>query len=170
MPAAEMILDALRLHPGVSWKVRSLGPAPLEKQLIDDARRLGVADRLEILPPADPAVIRREGDAALANVVLEEVDCREPAGRGVLTGKFLKLLPAPPAVLAVARADSDIGPILARTARGRLCSSAAAVAAFLQHVESRPDDFRGNAEVVREFSMSAQAAALARLLDERRAA
>jgi hypothetical protein len=170
MPAAQAVLEALRARPGVSWKVRSLGPAVLEKALVNQAQRLGVADRLEILAPADPAVIRRESEGALANIVLEDLDCRDPSGRGTLTGKFLKLLPAPAAVLAVARQDSDIGPILVRTAKGRLCSSADTVAAFLEDVERRSGGFLGNADAVAEYSMPAQAAALARLLDERRAA
>jgi Glycosyltransferase Family 4 len=170
MPAAGLILEALRHHPGVVWKLRSLGPADLEAQLVAQARRLGVAGRLEILPPADPAVVMCEGEAALANVVLEDIDCRNPAGRGTLTGKFLKLLPARPAVLAVARSDSDIGPILVRSGKGRLCSTSGEIVAFLKAIARDPRLFHGDAAAIAPFSMPAQAAALARVLDERRAA
>jgi glycosyltransferase involved in cell wall biosynthesis len=170
MRAAELILEALCTHSGVRWKLRSLGPASLEKRLIEHARRLGIADRVEMLSPADPAVIQSECESALANVVLEDVTGRDIGGRGTLTGKFLKLLPLKPAVLAVARPDSDIGPILARTGKGRLCSTASDVAALLHNIDSEPGLFHGNTAAVAEFSMAAQAASLARLLDERMAA
>ncbi|MBW3539421.1 MAG: hypothetical protein KY476_04055 [Planctomycetes bacterium] len=165
MAAAFAVLEAMAARPGVRWTLRSLGPAVLEDRLKREARRLNVDDRLEILSACDPTIVARESAAALANLVLEELDRRHLATRGTLTGKFLKLLPLGRPVLAVARSDSDIGPILERTATGRLCSTPAQIVDFLDAAAAAPAEFRGRRAAVAEFSMEVQAARLAGLLD-----
>ena len=89
----------------------------------------------------------------------------EEAARGTLTGKFLRLHPLSPPILAVARPDSEIGEILRQTLRGRLCSTTAEIEEFLNAVRTDSRAFTGNPQCVAAYSMRQQAASLCSFLD-----
>lgn len=164
MPAVGYLLDALRDRPSLSFVVRGLGPPHLERAILQRGEELGVADRIVLLPPCDPATVRREAAGALCQAVFEVVHSREEWPKGALTGKLLQLVVMSPPVLAIARADSEIGEILADTGKGALCSDAVQAGAFLDKVLKgavpEPD-----AAAILRYSKRNQAARLCRFLD-----
>ncbi|MBN2291661.1 MAG: hypothetical protein JXM70_04505, partial [Pirellulales bacterium] len=64
MQAASLILRALVTEPDMQLRVRSLGPPELEDAFSSEARRLGVADRVHVLPPCSPSKVAAEADRA----------------------------------------------------------------------------------------------------------
>ena len=164
MSSVLAVLDAMTSLPDLHFAVRSLGPESLEEQLRAETQQRGLTQRVHILPPCPPAQVNAEAASAFANLVLEELEVGDESGRGTLTGKFLKLLPLRPAVLAVARPDSDIGPILDRSGKGRLCSSAGDIRSFAIAVRAGSVG-AGDPAAIEEFSMPTQAGVLAGILD-----
>jgi glycosyltransferase involved in cell wall biosynthesis len=114
--------------------MRSLGPVEREATIDRLARELGVADQLRLLPPVPLATAHAEAQDAAANLVLETIDPAEDWARGHLSGKFLQLLPLPPPILFVARADSEAGGILRRTGKGALCTEVLEIRARLDQL------------------------------------
>lgn len=112
-------------------KIRSLGPKKFNDQIIKEASNLGVSHKVEILPPANPSVIKEEMRSALINLVLEDLSTTVDWKKGNLTGKFLSLLTEEAPILAIVRADSEIGEILQKTNKGVVCSTEKQVKNFL---------------------------------------
>ena len=112
-------------------KIRSLGPLDIEKKIADFSEECDVAAQVEILPPADPEVVDRESHAAAINLVVEDLDKSDDWKKGTLTGKFLPMLNLKPAILAIARDDSEIGEILDATRKGKLCFTPDQVVEYL---------------------------------------
>lgn len=162
----QLILDALVRRPELCLVIRSRGPAEQERTIERAARDRGLAERVDIRPPCDPQTVRREAGEALANVVVEDLDTTWLASRGTLTGKFLGLLPLPTPILVVARADSDIGPILRETGKGELCSSVDQILSFLDAAQRDSTSFAGDPESIAQYSKKAQARRLAHLLND----
>ncbi|NLE36682.1 MAG: glycosyltransferase family 4 protein, partial [Pirellulaceae bacterium] len=129
--AASVVLAAMAGRPELHWLIRSLGPTSAEIGITAEAKALGVADRVHFRSPCDAGRVASEAHQALANLVLDDPDCRDRWSRGTLTGKFLELVAAKRPVLAVTRPDSDMAPILQSTRKGEVCSDAAAIGRFL---------------------------------------
>jgi hypothetical protein len=163
--AARLVLDALVARPGLRWVIRSLGPESAEQEIREEATRRGLSDRVELLAPCDAAQVHRESQASLANLVLDDVTCRERWSRGTLTGKFLEIVATGPAVLAVTRPDSDMGPILQATGKGRVCSNAQEIGDLVSRLERDGKAYSGNWREIGRFSKENQAAVLCRLFD-----
>jgi len=151
-------------RPELHWLIRSLGPTSAEIGITAEAKALGVADRVHFRSPCDAGRVASEAHQALANLVLDDPDCRDRWSRGTLTGKFLELVAAKRPVLAVTRPDSDMAPILQSTRKGEVCSDAAAIGRFLDRIARDPAGFRGDSRVIQSFSKSTQAALLCRFL------
>ena len=167
IPAAVLVMEALARHGESYFVLRSLGSPELDARLRREAARLDVADRVHLLPPCDPATVDAEARAAWANVVLSGLDRRHPWDRGTLTGKFLQLVALRPPVLSVARPDSDMGPILERTQKGEVCSTAGEIHEFLtKTIRRTPSALSGNPREVERFSKRRQAGVFCRFLDE----
>ncbi len=166
MRAAGVVLEALAAEPELELRVRSLGPPHLEQAFAGEAQRLGVTNRVSLLPPCSPCEVAAEADRAVANLVLDDVVDTFESSRGVLTGKFLELVARPRPVLAVTQPDSEMGPILASTQKGRICSTASEVCIFLSGVNDKELSAEGDANEIARYSKSSQAAVLARLLDK----
>ncbi|MBN1908709.1 MAG: glycosyltransferase [Pirellulales bacterium] len=165
LEGAIQILDMLSKCSDLSWTIRSLGPTNLEDQILTEARRRNVADRVQLLPPAPPEMIQAEAAGALANVVLDDVRPGPEWAKGTLTGKFLELVALRPPVLAITRADSDMGPILRRTAKGRVCSTTKEIVRFIDAIRNGAETFEGTPEQIERFSKQRQAAVLAKFFD-----
>jgi hypothetical protein len=163
--AGRLVLEALVGRPDVHWLVRSLGPAAAEREIQSEAARLGIAGRVHLRPPCHPDQVSREADGSLANLVLGEVDPRERCSRGTLTGKLLELVAAAGPVLAVTRADSDMGPILRQTGKGAVCPDAPSLARLVGRLQREPSTYQGDRQAIDSFSKSRQAAVLCRLLN-----
>lgn len=159
------VLDALIKCPELAFRIRSLGPDFLEDELLAAARERRIDNRVRILPPCDPPVVEREMREATAVLVLESLDAGRLSTRGMLTGKFLGLLPSSVPILFVARPDSDAGPILLETGRGELCSSASEITHFLERAANHPDRYRGCADRIARYAKVEQARHLAGMLD-----
>ncbi|MGI6445965.1 MAG: hypothetical protein ACOX2I_09660 [Candidatus Ozemobacteraceae bacterium] len=96
-------------------------------------------------------MILQEQANSFANIVFEDLKHDFDFKKGVLTGKFLRLLIEKPPILAIARDDSEIGEILTQTKKGQLITSSEEVACFIRNVEN--DCFsRPNRERIKEFS------------------
>lgn len=164
VPAVGYLLEALRDRPAVSFVIRGLGPPHLEREVLERAQRLGVADRVRLLAPCDPDTVRAEAAGALCQAVFEVVESGEAWPKGALTGKLLQLVAMPRPVLAIARADSEIGGILAETRKGELCPDPTTTGSFLDRVLEgeipAPDE-----QAIRRYSKQNQAARLTRFLD-----
>lgn len=163
LPSFHLVMQSLATRPDIRLVIRSLGPETLERQLLLSAEQLGVQRQVQLLPPCDPAKVERETANSLANLVVENLDRTQLASRGTLTGKLLKLVAVPPPVLAVARSDSDIGPVLGETRKGRLCSSVSEIDEFLR---ADVNAFPGNETAIQRYSMASQARMLCRIFDE----
>lgn len=162
LPSFRLIFEAMKRHAGLHFVLRSLGPPALERRLRSFAESTAVVDRIRLLPPCDPDRLAVEAANAVANVVTEDLDRSHIAGRGTLTGKLLKLIAGGPPVLAVARADSDIGPILVETQKGRLCHTVREIDEFLS---AAPAAYPGCEPAIERYSMATQAASLCGALD-----
>jgi hypothetical protein len=165
LPSFQLVLEALARTGRGRLTVRALHSEATTAELARMAKALDVGGRLEVLPACGPRQAEVESERAAVNLVVEDLSRCEPAARGTLTGKFLKLVALSPPVLVVARADSDTGPILHETRKGRLCASAAEVAAFLDTVRQRPGLLRGDRAAVTRYAADSQAAVLCSLLD-----
>ncbi|HBO44052.1 MAG TPA: hypothetical protein DD670_08985 [Planctomycetaceae bacterium] len=162
--AASVVLAAMVGRPDLHWLIRSLGPTSAEMGIAVEAKALGVADRIHFRPPCDARRVALEARHSLANLVLDDPDCRDRWSRGTLTGKFLELVAAKRPVLAVTRPDSDMAPILGTTRKGEVCSDDAAIGRFLDRISRDPAVFRGDGRAIESFSKAAQAALLSRFL------
>ncbi len=165
MRAAGVVLEALAAEPDLELRVRSLGPSNLEESFAGEARRLGVTDRVRVLPPCSPREVATEAEHAVANLVLDDVVETYESSRGVLTGKFLELVAGERPVLAVTQPDSEMGPILESTHKGRICSTASEVRGFLREVHDGQAAAEANDDEIARYSKASQAAVLAGLLD-----
>ena len=165
MRAATVVLEALALEPDLRLLVRSLGPPELEKAFSDEARRLGVMNRVHVLQPCSPGRVAAEADRAVANLVLDDVADTHASSRGVLTGKFLELVARDRPVLAVTQPASEMGPILTATKKGRICTTAADVRGLLRDVNNSALAAEGDAAEIARYSKASQAAVLAGVLD-----
>jgi len=163
--AGRLVLEVLTARPDVHWVVRSLGPAAAEREIQSEASRLGVADRVHLQGPCDPDQVSREADGSLANLVLDDVDGGRRWSRGTLTGKLLELVAAAGPVLAVTRADSDMGPILQRTGKGAVCPDAESLVRLVGRLRHAPLAYQGDQQAIESFSKSRQAAVLCRFFD-----
>ena len=165
MQAASVVLETVALEADLKLLVRSLGPPDLEKAFLDEARRLGVMNRIHVLQPCSPALVAAEADRAVANLVLDDVADTYESSRGVLTGKFLELVARKRPVLAVTQPDSEMGPILSATKKGRVCTTVADVRGFLRDIDAGLQPAEGDAAQIDRYSKASQAAVLANLLD-----
>ncbi|MEA1951346.1 MAG: hypothetical protein U9N87_08175 [Planctomycetota bacterium] len=165
MRAAGVVLEALAAEPGLELRVRSLGPSNLEESFAGEALRLGVKNRVRVMPPCSPREVAAEADHAVANLVLDDVVETYESSRGVLTGKFLELVAGERPVLAVTQPDSEMGPILESTQKGRICSTASEVRGFLREVHDGQTATEADAEEIARYSKASQAAVLAGLLN-----
>lgn len=165
MKAAFTVLAALAAEPGLRLLVRSLGPPHLEKAFCDEAKRLGVRNRVHLMQPCPPAQIAAETDLAAANLVLDDVVDSFESSRGVLTGKFLELVAGRRPVLAVTQPASEMGPILAATKKGRICSTAEEIRSFLRDIEGGTVNCEGDRPEIDRYSKASQAAVLAEVLN-----
>ncbi|MBN2293388.1 MAG: hypothetical protein JXM70_13245, partial [Pirellulales bacterium] len=100
------------------------------------------------------------------NLVLDDVVDTFESSRGTLTGKFLELVARARPLLAVTQPSSEMGPILASTKKGRICSTAADVHKFLHDVNHGRLSPEGNSDEIARYSKASQAAVLAGLLDK----
>jgi hypothetical protein len=128
-------------------------------------KEIGAGDNVLILEPVSAAQATAEAQAATVNLVLEDLDTTYEWSRGTLTGKFLPLLVMEAPVLAIARADSEIGAILRMTNKGSLCSCEEEIIEFLEKVPT--SSFKPNVEAIKLYSKEEQGARLANILDER---
>lgn len=138
MAAVDRLLEAVRDGP-FQVVIRSLGPPEREAEILARARAREVLDRVHLLPPVAHRQVLAEARQAAATLVLEEVDTRIAWTRGHLSGKFLQLVPLPPPVLYVGRADAEAGDILHRTGKGALCTTAADLRRALERVAAGAD-------------------------------
>jgi glycosyltransferase involved in cell wall biosynthesis len=165
MEAVYYLLKALTRIESIYFKVRSLGPSELEQKIIAYASKLGIDDRVEILPPASPNIVEVEAQLGIANLVVEDMDKTNQWAAGTLTGKFLQLLPGNVPIMSIARPDNEMGDILERSGRGRLCSSVDQIAAFIVDAKNEPARFAGNHDVVDEFCKERQTKKLCSFFD-----
>lgn len=165
MNAVYYLLEALTHNESICLKIRSLGPLILEKKLMDYTSKLGITDRVEILPPASQKTVEEEAEGAIANVVVEDMDTTNQWAAGTLTGKFLQLLPGAVPIMSIARHDNEMGKILELSERGRLCSAIDQIEAFLIEAQNEPERFAGDIDVINEFSKKKQTEKLCSFFD-----
>lgn len=160
------VLDALQRCPWLEWRIRSMGPTERERWIEEAARHRGVGERVHILPAAAADLVDGEAARSFANLVFDTLRTDTLTSRGNLHGKFLRFLPLDAPILAVTRPDSDIGPILAETGKGRLCSTGDQAVEFLECVRRDPSPWRGRPDRVARYSKEVQARKLAQLFDD----
>lgn len=145
--------------------IRSLGPENLENELIAFSNSINCSNNLVILPPAKSSIIEIEQTHSLINLVIEDLCKKEKSKRGVLTGKFLRLLTEKPAILAIARDDSEIGVILNETQKGKLLTNPDDIALFINQIKCGENDMP-NQVAIQKFSKNAQAKRLAEIISK----
>lgn len=165
VPAAKLLIDWLAMHKApVSFKTRSLGPLEANKALSDYAKQKGVSDKVTILPPATHDVIAKEERDADVLLVFEDVKKMNPISQTNMTGKLFEYLPFAAPILAVTRADSDIGVVLDDTLRGFLASNITELDYAMGRIRSHDlpsPDYKN----VSSYSRNMQCKKLCRVLD-----
>ena len=164
LPAFYLLVEALAQVPNIRLAIRLLGRVNPRDRLHAYAQRRHVAERILILPPCRPETVLFEAGHALANLVCEDLDAEVVWRKGTFPGKLFELLPLKPPILAVARSDSEIGPLLTRTAKGELCSNSEQVIRFLQ-ILIQGASFTGNKDAVERFFKKNQCKELCSFLD-----
>lgn len=159
-------LEALKHFDFLQFKIRSLGPAELERKILDYANTIGIGKRVHIMPATNPNIVEIEMRQAIVNLVVDVLDENDQWTAGSLTGKFLQLMPGRVPILSIARPDNEMGEILERSGRGRLCSSIDQITNFLNEVQAGKETFSGDIDIVNEFSKENQAENLCRFFDE----
>lgn len=115
----------------VQLLIRFTGSDTMRSKIVALATSFGVQDKVNIWPACPPEIVIREAQMSVCNLVVEELDTKQQWSKGTITGKLLELLPLDPPVLAIGRPDSEIGSILEKTYKGKLCSSVTGVHFFL---------------------------------------
>lgn len=164
MSSMYKLLKSMEQIPNIYFKFRSLGPYNLEKVLLIQARLFGIEDRISILSPTDPKQVDIEARNALVNLAVEDMNQNTEWSKGTLTGKFLQLLPINPPILSIARPDSEMGPILNQTNKGRLCSEVNEITDFLRKIMKKKK-MSGNNFEIEKYSKLSQTKKLCNLLE-----
>jgi len=162
LSSVSVLLTALAKRVDQRLVFLSMGPADLEAWLRTECDRMGIADRVSIRPPVAPEVAASLAARARATVAFQGMTSAQWS-RGWLPGKLMQQIGLAPPVLCIAHPDSEIGAVLARTGKGRLCSTPEEVVAFL----SSPASEAGDADGIDFFSRRNQAARLCAHLDNR---
>lgn len=166
IPSILMVLNAMRMHPDLFIKLRSLGPRKSESIILNFANKNHLSKNIQILPPVSHQQSIKEARHSFCNLVLEDISPKFDYQKGILTGKFLKLLPLPSPVMAVACPGSEIGGILEDTGKGCLCSNEEEILHFLNQIKNHSSRYVGISERVRCYSLRSQAEKLACILSE----
>lgn len=156
MEAIYILLQSLQTLD-IIFVIRSLGPGKLNKKIIYMAEKLGVIDKVRILPPENESIIHAEQQNAVINLVVEDMSTTYTSKKGVLTGKFLQLLTYSAPILAIARKDSEIGHILCKTERGALHSSIVGVEQFIISILKEPSSYHLQTDQIIAYSKKSQA-------------
>lgn len=157
-----LILNALTK---VDYKliIRSLGPEKFNERIRKRVKELNIADKIELLPPANSIMVIKENQSADISLVVEDLDENIQWKKGNLTGKFLSLLTYEPNILAIARKDSEIGEILIETGKGKLCSTTEEIIEYLN--EPKTKEILPKQSEIRKYSKMTQAKKLVELLN-----
>ena len=165
LQAVFLILDAIK-DEDLVLVIRSLGPDKLEQEIINYAHSKGILSKLILLQPAKDNVIAKEQAHSKINLVIEDFDKTYGFKKGVLTGKLMQLLTYNPPVLAVARDDSEIGEVLAKSKRGVLASTHKEIKDFIGKVNKYVDFCAIDLEAISHYSKKLQAIKLVKLMDQ----
>ena len=165
-----VLLRALSETPEQRLVFLSMGPHELERDLRDEVARLGLATRVEIRPGLEPEAAARIAAGARATIVFQDLTCTDAWARGWLPGKLMQQIGLKPPILCIAHPGSEIGSVLARTGKGRLCATVGEVCGFLEETARDPSAYGGDAEGIATYARRSQAGALCRFLDTRTAA
>lgn len=163
MNSIYMIVNSLKDIKNLSFIIRSLGPKELNEELLEYIKRNNLEEKVLIMPPTSPQVVLEESSNSVANVVIEDLNEKIYWKKGTLTGKFLSLLPLTPPVLAVARADSEIGEILSVTNKGKLCFNEKQIKNFLHELQTK--EFIPNTDEINKYSKENQVKKLIEILN-----
>lgn len=159
LSAFKMVIQAL----GTETKliIRTLGLKENEEILKEFSKEIGLEEKVIILPPSNPEVIKLEANAALLNLVVEDMDIAFEWKKGVLTGKLFDLMSYNPPILAVAAPKSEIKEIVEATKKGYFTSTVESTKIAIQSAV----DFDQQIEID-EFSKKKQTEKLCLLFNE----
>jgi hypothetical protein len=125
-----------------------------------------VLSKLRLLQPAKAKIIAKEQAHSKINLVLEDFDKTYDPKKGVLTGKLMQLLTYNPPVLAVARDDSEIGEVLAKSKKGVLASTHKEIKDFIKKVNKDVDFCATDLDAISHYSKKLQATKLVNQMDQ----
>jgi hypothetical protein len=162
MGSVYKVITILKQFKDIKLVIRSLGPENLNNEILKFAGKMGVSDQVKLLEPCDQDTVIMESQLSLANLVVEDLDKNIYWKKGTLTGKFLGLLPLKPPILTVARNDSEIGNILVKTNKGKLCSTESEIFDFLKSIN---DYNNTNFKEIEYYSKQSQAKLLAEVFN-----
>lgn len=164
----KLLLEVLAnpVNNNLNLILRSLGPKKIENEIVDIIKKNKIEDRVQILKPCSQEIVENEQMGAIANLVLEDLSSTDIFSKGTLTGKFLQLIIKNPAVLAIARHDSEIGDILISTSKGKLCSTSKDIEYFLKEITNKSNNYMAIKEEVEKYSKKNQAAQLCLFLND----
>jgi hypothetical protein len=160
MQAVQLLLEALVDFPLLTLVIRSLGPNVLNHQILMHTARLGLNERVLLLPPCDHQTVNTEAEGAWVNLVVEDTCIRTEWTRGTLTGKLFELLIRTPPILAIGRPDSEMGEILQQTNKGALCSTHNDICNFITSVYDNNSAYLADSITIDSFSRDQQSAKL----------
>lgn len=161
-------LDAFKLviqslNNNLVLVIRTLGSKENEEALKDFANECNKTEKLLILPPENPEIIKQEADSAFLNLVVEDMYLKNEWKKGVLTGKLFDLMTYKPPILAVAGIKSEIKEVLEETNKGYFGSSVEKISDIIEKVSNEPGALNSDIE---KFSKKNQAKKLCAILDE----
>ncbi len=125
MGAVKLFVDwlAQQREDSISFVLRSLGPTEANEEIMEYARGKNILSKINFLPPAPQEIIFQEEKEADTLILFEDVSKMMRNSEGTLPGKLMEYLQFKAPIVAINRADSEIGEILRKTSRGYLVSN-----------------------------------------------
>ena len=166
LQSLDLLFRCLKQNPRFRLVLQTLGPPELEAEVRSLLAQRNLQDQVSFRKPEPPHRAAKRARTASINLVTSDLNGTHEWSKGVLSGKLMELLGIKPPILCIARPDSDIGPILQSTEKGRLCSSSEEIDAFLKSAALDNGLYCGNEEEVARFSRRAQAKQFCAFLDQ----
>ncbi len=161
VPAVKMLIDWMsQTNKDLCLKIRSLGPAKANKEILEKVKEKNLESKVELLSPASEEKISEEEKQADFLAIFGDLETKKEIFKGSMPGKLFEYLPYKGTILAVVRPDSDIQSVLKEANRGELVCSFKELDSFFS--KERPDP---NIEKLKTYTREFQTEKLCRLFN-----
>jgi len=142
-----------------------LGPIEANEEILRYAKKKNILNKINILPPASSEVIFNEEEKADVLILFEDLNRMMQNSEATLPGKLMEYLPFKAPIVAVNRADSEIGIVLKETSRGHLASNIKELNDAMNNI-LHEHSLNFDWEKIKKYSRESQTKHLCELLDK----